>query len=636
MELFIVSSNPACLLMLFGHRRFIGLLTCMTLMFVVLAPPVTHAQIPGLSRNEPPIVTIDTQWNIPKAHAGDERILAVTMNIADGYHTNPNAAQTRKLGDFEPYASELTVVEAPLNVVGIESPLWPKPAPYETDYADGELMVYKKQATLFVKVKVLPEAKPGDYELKFNLHYQACTDTFCAPPTDVPFTATLSVVAAEQAVGQPTNPALFQTYEQAQQQTPAAMVQFDVFGYVIVANGLLFILIGAIFGGFLLNFTPCVLPVIPIKIMGLSQHAGSRSRTLLLGVIMSSGVIAFWLVMGLLVSSFKVLDATNELFGKPWFTISVGLFIAAMAIGMAGFFTIQLPKAAYMVNPNNQSAGGSFIFGIMTAILSLPCTAPFMGAALGWATQQSVAISLLTFLSIGLGMALPYLVLSANPKWVNWMPRTGPASELLKQVMGLLMLAAAMYFIGTGISAVLQSPPDPPTKLYWWPVMITVAAAAVWLIVRTFQLTGSPIRRGVFVVLALLAIAGSAYGGMTLTSPGPIKWVYYTPERFQQALDQGDVIVLDFTAEWCLNCKTLEHTQLNQQQVVDLLEQPGVVPMKIDITGSNPEGRAKLKEAGRLTIPLLVVYAPDGREVFKSDTYHAGQVVDAIEQARGQ
>ena len=637
--------NSACLTSSNNTSRLIGLVWLILVATFMAAlgtsaKAQTSLQIPTSFNAAVPVVVVDTQWDFSKAHPGDTRILAIRLNIADGYHTNPSEAQVRPLGDFKPYASELTVVDAPLDVVGLEQPVWPKPQPYAPKYADGfadgQLMVYEGTVTLYLKVNVLPNADPGSYPIQFNLHYQACTNTFCAAPTDVPFTATLEIVAADQPVGEATDPELFAAYEEQADST-----LFDFFGLTFSiqgqgALGALLILIVAGFGGFLLNFTPCVLPVIPIKILGLSQHAGSRQRALLLGGVLSLGVIAFWLVIGVLIAGAQIFSATNELFGQPLFTISVGVFIAVMAIGMAGFFAIRLPQAVYMINPNNQSVGGSFVFGIMTAVLSLPCTAPFMGAALGWSTQQSLALSLLTFLAIGVGMAMPYFVLSANPKWVDWMPRTGPASELLKQVMGLLMLAAALYFIGTGVSSLLQSPPDPPTKLYWLPVMAVVIAAALWLVIKTVQITGSPVRRGVFGGLAVLMIASSVYGGMTLTSKGPIDWVYYTPDRFQQALDEGNVIVLDFTAEWCLNCKTLEHTQLNQQQVVDLVSGPGVVPMKVDITGHNPEGRAKLEAAGRLTIPLLVVYAPDGNEVFKSDAYLAGNVVDAIDQAKGR
>lgn len=597
-----------------------------------------------VSVSQDPIVTVKTQWNYAAAHAGDERLLAVQLHIQDGYHINPNQPQVRNLPNFEPYASTLTVTDAPVDAVGIEQPVWPVPHPYAVEYAGGkELMVYEGATTLFVKVKVLPNTQPGEYPIQFNFHYQACTETFCAPPANAPFTATLKVVSADDSVGEPTDPALFDTYGQAVtgSGTGLSAATFDFFGVDFDIRGdsflsVLLILVIAGFGGFLLNFTPCVLPVIPIKIMGLAQHTESRTRTLLLGGIMAAGVIAFWLAMGVLIAMLKTFDATNELFGLPWFTISVGAFIALMAVGMMGLFTVQLPQAVYMVNPSNQTAGGSFVFGVMTAVLSLPCTAPFMGSALGWSTQQSLAVALLTFLAIGTGMALPYFVLSANPKLVDWMPRTGPASELLKQVMGLLMLAAAVFFIGTGLAGLLQQAPDPPTKLYWWPVMGLIAAAGIWLAWRTMQMTRKIRPRVIFGVIGLIAVTVGIYGGLVLTNRGPINWQYYTPERLQTALDEGNIVVVDFTAEWCLNCKALEQTQLHQDQVADLLNGPGVVPMKVDITGHNPQGRALLKEAGRLTIPLLAIYAPDGEELFKSDAYQAGQVVAAIEQGQKQ
>src|SRR5437899_8502682 len=115
---------------------------------------------------------------------------------------------------------------------------------------------------------------------------------------------------------------------------------------------------------------------------------------------------------------------------------------------MCGRFSTKLPAWIYRVNPSQQSIWGSFFFGMMTAVLSTPCTAPFMGAAAAWATTQNRAVTTATFGAIGLGMALPYLALSAFPASVQRLPKTGPASELIKQTMGLLLLAAGTYFLG--------------------------------------------------------------------------------------------------------------------------------------------------------------------------------------------
>jgi thiol:disulfide interchange protein len=154
-------------------------------------------------------------------------------------------------------------------------------------------------------------------------------------------------------------------------------------------SNLYFLLLIAGVGGLLINFTPCVLPLIPIKIVGLSQAAGNRSRCLALGVMLSLGVVAFWFGLGLAISSISGFNTANQFFQYPAFTIGVGAIICVMAIGMSGLFTIRLPDWIYRINPSQDSIGGSFLFGIMTAVLSTPCTAPFMGAAAAWARNHN-------------------------------------------------------------------------------------------------------------------------------------------------------------------------------------------------------------------------------------------------------
>ncbi|MSR42184.1 MAG: DUF255 domain-containing protein, partial [Phycisphaerales bacterium] len=269
-------------------------------------------------------------------------------------------------------------------------------------------------------------------------------------------------------------------------------------------------------------------------------------------------------------------------------------------------------------------------------ILSTPCTAPLMGAAAAWAVLQPTNTVLIVFAAIGIGMSFPYLVLSAFPKLVSRMPRAGEASEVIKQSMGLLLLAAAVFFIGSGVSSWLVEPPDPPAKWYWWCVAAPAAAAGVWIVMRTFQITRVPMRRVVFGGLGVLIASVSLLIGASQTAKGPVDWIPYTPTRFEDALKAGDVVVMDFTAEWCLNCKALESTVLHSKAVAELLNSDGVTPIKVDITGNNEQGNAALKRAKRTTIPLLVVYASDGTEVFKSDAYTTTQVIDAVAQAKAR
>jgi thiol:disulfide interchange protein DsbD len=380
----------------------------------------------------------------------------------------------------------------------------------------------------------------------------------------------------------------------------------------------------------LLNFTPCVLPLIPIKIISLSYAAKNRRQCLLLGVAMSLGVLAFWLALGGMIALISGFSATNQLFQYPAFTVSVGLVIGIMALGMFDFFSLRLPEWLYLLHPEQDTLHGSFGLGILAAVLSTPCTAPFMGAAAAWAATQPPAATLTVFAAIGSGMALPYLALSAAPHLVRKMPRTGPASVLIKQVMGLLMLAAAVYFIGIGMAMLFSDPAHPLSRLYWWPVMSFSLTAGGWLAYRTYQITPGRSLKVFFMGIGILMIVISTYGAVHLTARGPINWVHYSPEQFEQAVAERKAVVMVFTAEWCLNCKALEQGVLDSPKIVSLLRRDEIVPMKVDITGSNPPGRAMLRQTGSLSIPLLVIFSQHGEQVYKSDFYTVEQIYEAV------
>ncbi len=581
-------------------------------------------------------VRVQTAWSVDRARPADTVALAVVIDVKDGFHINADAAQIQPFEDFIPYPTKVQVVAASDGVT-IESARFPEAKPFKVDYASGDLLSFEGRTIIYLPMKLEEQISAGSIDLEIQVEYQACSDRYCLFPEKRLLKATLAVVESGTAVSE-INTALFTNLKAGVGVSAAGGVAFDLFGWTFSVNptsgfGMLLLFITAAFGGLLLNLTPCVLPLIPIKIIGLSHAAENRRKCLLLGLMMSVGVLAFWAALGLLIALVSDFTATNQLFQYPLFTILVGSVIGIMALGMFGFFAVRLPQFIYMINPQQDSLKGSFGLGILAAVLSTPCTAPFMGAAAAWAATQTPLTTLSTFAAIGGGMALPYTILSAAPNLVNRMPKAGPASELIKQVMGLFMLAAAAYFLGVGISALLTAAPNPPSKMFWWPVMALIAAGGTWLAVRTLQLASRKSTKTIFVGLGLILIALPIWGAVRLVEEGPIDWVHYTPERFEAAIAQKKVVLLDFTAEWCLNCKALEEGVLHNRKVIDALAQANIVAMKVDITGNNPAGKAKLKEVGRLTVPLLVVFSPGGKSVFKSDFYTVNQVLEAIRQA---
>jgi thiol:disulfide interchange protein DsbD len=618
----------------------LGLLLMMTVPLAVGATDQKDIgsllQDAGVPKEE--VVQLRTAWSVDRARPGETVSLAVVVDIKKGFHINADAGQIQPFEDFTPYPTKVRVLSA-TDGVAIASARFPQAEPFKVDYASGDLMSFEGRTIITLSVNLAEQIALGSISLDIQVEYQACSDRYCLFPEKKQLNATLAVVESGKPVTQ-INTEVFANLAVGTGASGTNGIHFRLFGWQFTINpasgpGYIMLLVVAAFGGMLLNLTPCVLPLIPIKIISLSHAAEDRRRCFLLGLMMSLGVLAFWAGLGILIALVSGFTATNQLFQYPLFTILVGAIIAIMALGMFGFFALRLPQFIYMINPQQDSLQGSFALGILAAVLSTPCTAPFMGAAAAWAATQIPLITLATFAAIGGGMALPYLLLSAFPHLVDRMPKAGPASELIKQVMGLFMLAAAAYFLGVGISALLSSPPSPPSKVFWWPVMALVAVGGAWLALRTLQLASRKTTKTVFVGLGIILIALPIWGAVRLADEGPIDWIHYTPERFEDALKNKKVVVMDFTAEWCLNCKALEESVLHNRQVIDALAHEDVVPMKVDITGNNPAGKIKLKVVGSLTVPLLVVFSPDGKTVFKSDFYTVDQVLEAVRQALG-
>lgn len=593
-----------------------------------------------------------------RIYPGEQFPIAVIIQHDPGYHTWP--AQDVLPADVAAAVTDnrtaIEVTSSPPWATRIAPTQYPQPHPGKVANPSGgdpiTVPLYEGTVIGFVPVIVKPDAKPGKATLTIAVRYQTCDDKQCLPREDLTLDVTFEIVPGPLAPGDArasSDPALFATFDQAsfaatdaQGGAPSSKpLVFRFFQWTITINpdgtvGFVLLLLLAGLGGALLNFTPCVLPVIPIKIIGLSQSAGNPARCFFLGLMLSAGVVFFWLLIGAAMAFISGFGAINTLFQYPAFPMAIGVFMLLMAVGMLGAYAIRLPDWVYSVNPSHDSAKGSFGFGIMTAVLSTPCTAPFMGTAATWAAGKPATITLCTFLAIGVGMALPYLILSANPNWLKHMPKSGPGSELLKQVMGLFILAVAAFFLGIGLSALLTSPPDPPTLVYWWLVGGLIAAAGVWLCIGTVRISRSAVKRTVFGVIGIGLAAVGYILARDLTDRGPIKWVYYTPERFAAAQASGKVIVMDFTADWCLNCKAIEASVLHTDGIVRLLHSDGVMPMKVDLTANNPAGKAKLKELNWVGIPLLATFGPGLAEPIKYDSYTPSMVEEAVAKARAK
>lgn len=658
-------------------------------------------------------VSAEGWWAPRQAEEGPlVAFVAVTMDHPPGLKSWPSADQDVLPEDIAAFAIRTEIGVAQGGAVrGVGQIQWPSPKPYPVPDVSGmggtvEVPVYAGKAVAFVPVLVDRDAAQQPQGLSVTIAYQVCDEAVCYPPVDAEFVVQLpafgsdavppvaqsldagtvdgaialavasAVSGAEPIQPEPVQPEPLQPEPLQEDQAdaageapaPAPQAAVDTrnkfLGFIPVpspdsAGGIAVVVLMGIVGGFVLNLTPCVLPVIPIKVMTISQHAGTPGKTLMLGLWMALGVVAFWVGLG--VPAALLGKAVGAIFGIWWFTVGIGIIIAVMSLGLMGLFTVQLPQSVYKVNPKADSPWGSFVFGVMTGVLGLPCFGLVAGALLASSTAIPPAVTMLIFTALGVGMALPYLILSLNPKWVDVLPRTGPASELVKQVMGLLLLAAGAYFLATGLQALILDMPWIGRQLHWWAVAVFVALACFWLVVRTLQITKSVPKRGVFTILGVLAGSASLMFAWDATQKAKSDyleqerqiaqaraqsgesaiitstWVDYEPGLLERAREAGYVVVVDFTADWCLNCKALKAAVLEVEPVRSRLRSDDVVMIKADLTSTRQPAWALMRELNQKAPPVLAVYGPgiEGQTPWMANTYTSGSVMDAIALGKG-
>jgi thiol:disulfide interchange protein len=616
-----------------------------------LGGSLASAQPEGMAEN----VSVRAVPQRPSVKPGGQLVVAVEMQHREGWHSWPVAGTPMPAAAADVLHTSLTVLgDPPPGWFKLDGVQWPQAHDDKVANPEGgapiAAPVYSGTVVIYARLRISPDAQPGDAVVPLDLYYQSCNDHVCALPADVALEVRVKILGPGEAdEGRESEPSLFAKFDSTKwgvggpapagpapagkPAKPGAPKGGTANAFTGGPLGLITMFLSAMLGGLILNLMPCVLPVIPIKILSLSKSAGNPGRCFYLGAVASAGVIAAWMAAGLIAALLGV--ATNQLYTFWWFNVGIGLLIGVMAVAMLGLFVINLPQSVYMVNPTTDSAGGSFIFGVFTVVLALPCVAPFAGAVSSWALSQPPAIVLLAFFGIGLGMALPYLVLSARPAWINKIPRTGPASELVKHVMGGLMLAIAVYFLGSGLLSLwskLGSPPHFAKTLHWWILSVISVSTAVWLVSRSFRITGSWGRRGLALAAALVLAGAPVY--MTYRLVTLVEWPAYSRQAFDQARARGDVLVIDFTAAWCLNCQAIKANVLSKGPVEKATTLPGVVRMLADIDIA--EGAKMLKDAGENGIPLLLIYRPADElttPLYRSNLATVEEITKAVAEA---
>lgn len=411
----------------------------------------------------------------------------------------------------------------------------------------------------------------------------------------------------------------------------------------------------ALIGGLILNVMPCVLPVIAIKVMSFIEQADDEpARVRLLGLTFSAGIISSFLALAIVVLGIRAAGQSvgwGFQFQYPGFVIVMSTIVLLLALSLFGLFYVSFSAGQDGLDKLASKEGfvGTFFKGVLATTLSTPCTAPFLGTALGFAFAQPEWVVLGIFFMSGLGMSLPYLLFTAFPSLMKYCPKPGVWMEKFKESMGFVLMATVVWLL-----FVLGQQVGPEGQMWATYFLLTIALAS-WIISRYTDLTSTQEKKiKVWSIAAVLVLAGGYFfilnqpsialslGGVksksetaASESSDGIVWKPFTIKTLQESVLQNKTIFLDFTADWCLTCKSNEKLFLNTPEVKNKFRDLKVETIKADWTTQDPDITKILNRFGRSGVPLYVVI-PAGHakdRIVLPEVINQGLVLEALDKA---
>ncbi|GJE11386.1 protein-disulfide reductase DsbD family protein [Methylobacterium longum] len=392
----------------------------------------------------------------------------------------------------------------------------------------------------------------------------------------------------------------------------------------------------AFIGGLILNLMPCVFPVLSIKVLGLVRHAGeSPARLRMHGFAYTAGVLASFLGLAAVLIALKGGGAAigwGFQLQSPLVVAGLAYLLFAMGLSLSGVVQVGGRLAGLGDGLARRAGlGGSFFTGVLATLVATPCTAPFMGSAVGFALTQSAVVALAVFASLGLGLALPFLVLTLWPPALRALPRPGAWMETLKQVLAFPVYATVAWLVW-----VLAQQVDPRGLLAALIGLVLVGFAAwAWELGRTAPPRTGRVAQGA-AALALVAVAGLAVTVPQDRATPSAQAAHDGIEPFTQA--RLDALVngrrpafVDMTAAWCITCAVNEATSLNTKAVRAAMAERGVTYLKGDWTNQNPEITRLLEKHGRSGVPLYLLYSGTGEPQVLPQILTEGVVLAALQ-----
>lgn len=408
---------------------------------------------------------------------------------------------------------------------------------------------------------------------------------------------------------------------------------------------ILWVLFMAFLGGMILNLMPCVFPVLVLKVSSFATLAHeSRKQVVSHGAAYTMGIVGSMLVLALVVIALR-LSGTQVGWGfqfqQPYFLAALVVLLVLFSLNLFGVFEIAV--SSQKLSESTEQASGtkrSFMEGVLAVVLATPCSAPFMGAAIGFALSGSIATILAVFIALGLGLAAPMVVLTLMPTWARLLPRPGNWMVHLKTFLGFALLGSGVWIawlLGRAAGV------DAMASMLMFSGLVAVAAWLYGLV----QFQSWNRRKTTAMILAAISITVGAFLSFPLPIQsgersevvvvGDVEWHPWSEQRVQEELAAGRPVFVDFTADWCLTCKVNKRNAIDTRPTNQAIQKYNVATLRADWTHENEDIRLKLEEFNRAAIPFYLVYSPqrpDAPEML-AEVITPKMLVDAFKRAAG-
>lgn len=591
-------------------------------------------KVGGESKTDP--VLLQFQIIPAEPQTGDEVEVAISMQLHDGWNTYG-------LVKAETQIETPTIIQIE-DVSGLKAlDDWtPDFAPEAHVTEVGTSNVHRERVTWRRRFQVTDAAQVG---VSGKITYQICKKS-CMQPLPLQFAlGTLQQadkIAGAVAVRTPLAVSGNLASSAASEESADDLYVVETEGAIEslgVALPLAFI------GGLLLNFMPCVLPVLAIKILSLVQQAGeSRSRILTLNLSYTAGVLLVFLLLAVVSAAI----GWGGQFQNRTYAILMSIIVFSMGLSLLGVFELPIPGLVPSANHHSEGILAAFNTGIVATLLATPCTGPFMGVVIAFAASQPTIVNFLIFGTMGLGMASPYLIAGFFPKIVNWLPKPGMWMVRFKQFAGFVLMGTVIWLMNVSLDAATHVP-----------LLILLLGVAVFLwMIGLGTASGKTMLGRPLLNAALLAAPMIAYGIYDIrTTPestatdrvaakmgrdekGPediseMPWEPFSEARMTELRQQGVPMLIDFTADWCGVCKANELWALNRKPTVEFVRKNGIVPLVADYTQEDAEIRKWLERFGVQSVPLAVIFPADKTQnaVAIPGPYTMDGIIDRLEKA---